>query len=131
MARPPQPVTATVAPKAAEAVTPQARTDLPETKTVAPLVEGTAVRHDKKRVREDDRDKDRQRKQSSPEQDSEADEHASLSDQAASAFINAATKGYVSSGASTQKRSSASMRAYHEKLAGEKKPVQHRVEKLA
>ena len=131
MARPAQPVTATVAPKAAEAVTPQARTELPETKTVAPLAEGTAVRLDKKRVREDDRDKDRKRKQSSPEEDTDTDAHASLSDQAASAFINAATKGYVSSGTVSQKQSSTSMRAYHEKLAGEKKPARHRVEKLA
>lgn len=128
-ARPPQSVTATVAPKAAEAVLPHARNELPESKTVTPPVESAAVRLDKKRVRDEDRD--RERKRNPEEQQADEDETASLADQAATAFVNACAGGYISDEKPPSGRPDANMRAYYEKLAGEKKPLRHRVEKLA
>lgn len=128
-ARPPQTITATVAPKAAEAVTPHAKNELPETKTVTPPVESAAVRLDKKRVRDEERDKDRKRNRD--QQQPEEDEAASLADQAATAYVNACAGGYISDAKTPPGRPDAHMRAYYEKLAGEKKPLRHRVEKLA
>lgn len=130
-ARPPQPITATVAPKAAEAVTPQARNELPENKTVTPPVESAAVRLDKKRVRDEEREKDRKRNRDGDQQQSEEEDVASMADQAATAFVNACAGGYISDAQTPAGRPDAKMRAYYEKLAGEKRPLRHRVEKLA
>ena len=131
--RPVQPVTTTLAPKAAEAVVPHAKTDLPETKTVTPPTESEAVRLDKKRVKEDEqeRDRDRRRKQSQSAEHSADDETASLSDQAANAYVSACAGGYISDDPAASNPANASMRAYHKKLAGGNNPALHRVEKLA
>lgn len=131
LARPLQPVTATVAPKAAEAVQPQARNELPENKTVTPPVESAAVRLDKKRVRDEERDKDRKRDRDADHKQGEDEDVASMADQAATAFVNACAGGYISDPQTPPGDRDTNMRAYYEKLAGEKKPLRHRVEKLA
>jgi len=128
--RPAHSVNATVAPKPAEAVTPQARTDLPHGKAIAAPSQTTRVLQDKKRGKDHDSER-RHRREPDPTGGPAAEEIDFHTDQAANAYVNAYANGYISNDPAPQGRPGTDIRAYHEKLAGEKKPIRHRVEKLA
>ncbi|MEM1048923.1 MAG: hypothetical protein AAGL24_22415 [Pseudomonadota bacterium] len=134
MARSPLAQTPTVAPKAAEIVAPQARTDLPESKTVMPPPEVTEAHLREKRVREDEDLPDRQRRN---QQDSGNGGEADVPEESAEqtdSLLRVSTQTLLSVGQQTDTASSAptpsDMRAYHEKLGTESSPVRPRVEKV-
>lgn len=134
MARSPLAQTPTVAPKAAEIVAPQARTDLPESKTVMPPPEVTEAHLREKRVREDDDLPDRRRRNGQEPGEEAADDRPEESAEQTDSLLRVSTQTLLSVGQQTGPASPAptpsDMRAYHEKLGTDPGPAKPRVEKV-
>ncbi len=134
MARSPLAQTPTVAPKAAEIVAPQARTDLPESKTVMPPAEVTEAHLREKRVRNEEDLPDRQRRNPQDTDDGAAEDRPEEASEHTDSLLRVSTQTLLSVGQQSEAIGTsprpADMRAYHEKLGTEPAPVRPRVEKV-